>query len=842
MSSILINGIVLSSVARRTKQNMRNKNIIGITLVIATVLMLVSTGIAMAAVWTDQADYTPGSIVTISGNNNDNAGYLAGETVNLHVDGPSSYDSSCSSIADSSGAWSCQITLVSTSAAEGSYNYTAVGQTSNVTQSGTFTDANVVHFVESGLPTGTTWSAAMPSQNPSTKSSTTNTISYGGVSSSITPYSYSIGSPISGGTGTQYVASPSSGSIVVNGATVTQNINFATQYQVTFAVSPTGSGTTQTSGWYNSGSNSISATANTGYVFSSWSSTSAITITSATSSSTTATINGPGTITANFVLSDSIAPTTTPTLNPAAPNGANGWYKTNVHVTIAASDNTGGSGVAETRCELDPATPPSSFNDIAAGCSYIGTGADVTEGQHTIYYASKDNAGNIEGVQNNAFKVDTTPPTISGAPTTLANANGWYNTDVLVHFTASDSISGIDTVTPDQTLSNDGSSQGVTGTVTDKAGNTASATVGSINIDKTPPTVQVSKNPEPNTNGWNNGPVTVTIDATDSLSGIDGSATQSNTLSSEGANQKVDYSFTDKAGNTVTSSATGINIDLTPPTISGAPTTLANANGWYNTNVVVHFTAGDSLSGIDTVTPDQTLSNEGSSQSVTGTVTDKAGNTASATVGSINIDKTPPLVTITAPGSTYILNQPVPANFNCDGSISGIDTCTGTVANGANIDTSSVGTKTFTVTSADKAGNSKTVTDTYKVQYSSTLGRTILQPLQQVSDPSGLTKSYKISSTLPIKLQLADYNGQYVGTAIVTLSISKWSGSTDAADAEITLTSTTGDTGNILRYDPTGQQYIYNLKTTGYSIGYYKIVASPDDGSPATVSYFEMKK
>lgn len=30
---------------------------------------------AMAAVWTDQSDYTPGSVVTISGDNSDNAGY-----------------------------------------------------------------------------------------------------------------------------------------------------------------------------------------------------------------------------------------------------------------------------------------------------------------------------------------------------------------------------------------------------------------------------------------------------------------------------------------------------------------------------------------------------------------------------------------------------------------------------------------------------------------------------------------------------------------------------------------------------------------------------------------------
>src|SRR5208337_1994773 len=81
-------------------------------------------------------------------------------------------------------------------------------------------------------------------------------------------------------------------------------ITYTTQYQVSFAVSPTGAGTTSPSGtnvWTNAGSLSISVTANTGYSFSSWSSsTSSITFASSSSASTTATIHAPGTITANF--------------------------------------------------------------------------------------------------------------------------------------------------------------------------------------------------------------------------------------------------------------------------------------------------------------------------------------------------------------------------------------------------------------------------------------------------------------------------------------------------------------------------------------------------------------
>jgi hypothetical protein len=75
------------------------------------------------------------------------------------------------------------------------------------------------------------------------------------------------------------------------------------QYQVSFVVSPSGSGTINPSGtnvWETAGVLSISASYNSGYRFSSWSATGSITITSASSASTTATISGTGTITATF--------------------------------------------------------------------------------------------------------------------------------------------------------------------------------------------------------------------------------------------------------------------------------------------------------------------------------------------------------------------------------------------------------------------------------------------------------------------------------------------------------------------------------------------------------------
>ena len=106
---------------------------------------LVLPALASAAVWTDQEDYAPGSVVTISGDNSDGAGWLPGETVHVDVTGPNGWTGACEGIADEAAAWSCQVTLdADPNIAVGDYTYTATGLSSGVTQSGTFRDGAAV--------------------------------------------------------------------------------------------------------------------------------------------------------------------------------------------------------------------------------------------------------------------------------------------------------------------------------------------------------------------------------------------------------------------------------------------------------------------------------------------------------------------------------------------------------------------------------------------------------------------------------------------------------------------------------------------------------------------------
>jgi len=120
-------------------------------------------------------------------------------------------------------------------------------------------------------------------------------------------YSLSVSSPVSGGSGIQYVFTQwtdgntqNPRSITVS-ASVTYDARYKTQYYLTMQVNPSGAGTVSpSSGWYDAGSSvSISATPSSGYAFSSWSGIGSGSY-SGTDNPKTITMNGPITETANF--------------------------------------------------------------------------------------------------------------------------------------------------------------------------------------------------------------------------------------------------------------------------------------------------------------------------------------------------------------------------------------------------------------------------------------------------------------------------------------------------------------------------------------------------------------
>jgi len=302
---------------------------------------------------------------------------------------------------------------------------------------------------------------------------------------------------------------------------------------------------------------------------------------------------------------------------------------------------------------------------------------------------------------------DSTPPIITSNVSGILGSNGWYVNDVTVSWTVTDSESTVTSKTGcDPTIiSSDTAGATLTCSAT-SAGGTSSQSV-TIKRDATAPTISGQASPAANGAGWNNTGVNVTFSCSDVLSGI-ASCGPAQTLNGDGANQSATGVATDMAGNSMSATVSGINIDMTAPTIYGVASPSANSNGWNNSDVTVSFTCGDGLSGVVSCGPDQTLSEEGAGQSATGNAKDNAGNIASATVSNINIDKTAPSVSTSAspvPNSNGWNNSAVTVGFSGSDALSGIDSCDAPVV----LSSEGAG-QSASGSCADKAGNSASAT------------------------------------------------------------------------------------------------------------------------------------
>jgi hypothetical protein len=222
--------------------------------------------------------------------------------------------------------------------------------------------------------------------------------------------------------------------------------------------------------------------------------------------------------------------------------------------------------------------------------------------------------------------------------------------------------------------------------------------------DTTPPVIVPTVTPAPNAGGWHNSDVTVSWAISDADSGISSSVgCGTTTVTANTPALTITCTAYNGQGGSASRSVV-IRLDKTPPTITGFRVTRANASGWNTTDVEVTFQCADDQSALVTCGPSPMLvSSEGAGQSVTGTATDMAGNTASFTVSNINIDKTVPTVlasTSPAPNANGWNNANVIVSFNGTEPVSGIDSCSSPVT----LSTEGAG-QSASGTCTDKAGN-----------------------------------------------------------------------------------------------------------------------------------------
>ena len=390
---------------------------------------------------------------------------------------------------------------------------------------------------------------------------------------------------------------------------------------------------------------------------------------------------------------DCTGPTANPIQSPSVV--ANGWTDSDVTVNWRWRDNTEGSGLDTANCTT---------SSKSSG-----------EGEQTLTATCQDRIGNVSNASY-TVKVDKSAPVANPTLSPAPNGAGWNNTNVTVNWNWTDSGSGVDAANC-ATTSNSSQSNGaqtLTAFCFDQMGNLAQASY-TVKVDRAWPQISANVNPPANGFGWNNSAVTVSFTCQEQGTGS-GLATNTVggnvTMSSEGAYPAVTNTgmCKDNADNVATSVTVGpFKLDLTKPTISAAATTAPNANGWYNSDVTIHYTCTDALSGIAFCPADQTLSNEGSAvASPALTSRDRAQNVSeSSNIVTVNLDKTAPLVAVTGvtDGASYGFGSVPTAACSTSDALAGVATLATVSITGGNGD----GSGTFTATcngATDLAGNS----------------------------------------------------------------------------------------------------------------------------------------
>jgi lysophospholipase L1-like esterase len=544
---------------------------------------------------------------------------------------------------------------------------------------------------------------------------------------------------------------------------------------------------------------------------------------------------------ASYDFADRTAPAVTQTLS-TAPN-ENGWHRANVVVTNSATDANGVRGF-EHRVHQ-----PS--GSVGAWTRHLGsTGPSVTVSTNGVSHVETralDANGNQSSSRIATVQLDKTLPQASTV-TPASGATFVQHEEIVADYSCSDAggsevASCVGTVAAGDLIDTSTvGSKSFSVTATDGAGNQRTATRSYTVIDVTPPGITIDS-PAADAAFERRAEVEADFACTDEIGGSglaacegtvpDGDPVPTGTIG--------DHEFTvdasDNAGNEATLTHVYTVLDVTAPAI----TLTSPADGAvyeHRAEVVADFSCEDDEGGsgiapgycegtapagspIDTSTL--------GTHTFAVTATDRAGNTSEVTSTYTVVDVTAPTVSSIHDGIEYQLGQPVDAQFTCtdeDGG-SGVATCEGP----ASLDTSSVGTETFQVTTTDNAGNRRTATFTYDVNYA--YGE-IRQPIN--ADGSSV---FKAGSTVPVKFQVTDYDEVPVGSATAHLAtVRAYEGDAISPDQVQEATTNVGATaGNLFRYDATAQQYVYNLSTKKMEPGTYQLFIGLDDGKRYTAIF-----
>ena len=352
----------------------------------------------------------------------------------------------------------------------------------------------------------------------------------------------------------------------------------------------------------------------------------------------------------------------------SAPDNNDGWHKANVTVTWSVQDLES-AVTSTTGCGVQTVTVDTLAAGQLIGCSATSTGGTASDDVTIKLDKSAPNA-----------------PTISLS--TPANSAGWHNDSVTATFSAAgdNGASGVASCSSEQTVSDEGRDQEVSGTCTDVAGNVSAPATESIDLDETAPNAPTADAGTPaytDADGkkWFRGSATVTFTGTsdpDLADGSDGSGivstTAAATRSTTGALEASGTS-TDAAGNESDATQMTVHVDAALPVVSATncPTTPVV----FGSTQSVSWTAVDTGSGVATAASGSVplVTNAVGTQSVSlPMATDNVGNTSVAANCSYSVRyaSTAVLQPINPDGSSrFKLGSAIPVKIKLTGASAG---------------------------------------------------------------------------------------------------------------------------------------------------------------------------